>query len=156
MGRPTKFDDQVADRICEAVSLGCTFALAAQAGGIDPETLRSWKARGREGEEPFSAFLGRIKKAEGEAANEALRVIRDAAKEGTWQAAAWLLERRYPKSYGRQNLRADLSHKIAPMSEDQAEEKLRGFLPELVALAVSRPELRAQLLAELETSNDSH
>jgi hypothetical protein len=40
--------------------------------------------------------------AEGDAAVRWLAEIELAAKNGTWQAAAWKLERRYPQDYGRQ------------------------------------------------------
>jgi hypothetical protein len=105
-GRPTKLDDLTAKRIADAVRLGAPWYLAAQAGGVGRSTLREWKAKGDAGEEPYAAFLARLKSAEAEAATEALRVIQNAATNGTWQASAWLLERRYPKSFARRDARA--------------------------------------------------
>ena len=155
MGRPTKFDTEVADRICEAISLGNTWNLAARAGGVDPKTLREWKARGRAGEEPYGPFLLRLKKAEAEATNEALRVIRDAAQAGTWQAAAWLLERRHPRSFGRSHVRADITAKVESLSPEAAQQK---FLSMVSDLALSNPAMRAELVALLheKDANDSH
>jgi hypothetical protein len=46
-------------------------------------------------------FLQAIKDSEGEGAETCLAVIRKAALDGIWTAAAWLLERRYPDLYGR-------------------------------------------------------
>jgi transposase len=103
MGRQTLLDDVTAQRIVEAVKLGAPWYLAAQAGGVAASTLRQWKAKGAAGEEPYVAFLARLKSAEAEGAAEALRIVREAARSGTWQAAAWLLERRYPKSFGLKN-----------------------------------------------------
>ena len=42
-----------------------------------------------------------VKKAEGTGAVVSLERIHAAAAEGAWQAAAWLLERRFPHEYGR-------------------------------------------------------
>lgn len=98
MARPTVLNDIVAERIRQAVRKGATWAIAAEAAGVGSSTLREWKARGRAGEEPYAAFLATIKRAEAEAFEEACERIQVAAIE-TWQAAAWLLERRRPKSY---------------------------------------------------------
>lgn len=103
MGRTTMLDDVTAQRIVEAVKLGAPWYLAAQAGGVAASTLRQWKAKGADGQEPYASFVARLKGAEAEGAAEALRVVREAARGGTWQAAAWLLERRYPKSFGLKN-----------------------------------------------------
>jgi transposase len=99
MGAPSKLDDLVAQRIVAAVEVGAPWYMAAAAGGIAPSTLREWKQRARDGEEPYAAFLARLQKAEAAGAVAMLDVIQNAAREGTWQAAAWTLERRYPKQF---------------------------------------------------------
>ena len=48
-------------------------------------------------------FWQDIKKAEAEAEAEALNIIHQIAKEGTFQAAAWYLERKFPSKWGRQD-----------------------------------------------------
>lgn len=73
--------------------------MAALAGGISKTTLKVWRLRAANGEEPYAAFMARVEKAEAAGAVAALDCIQAAAKEGTWQAAAWLLERRYPKQF---------------------------------------------------------
>jgi transposase len=99
MGAPTKLDDLTAQRIIAAVETGAPFYMAAAAGGVSRSTLKSWKARARAGEEPFAAFLARLEKAQASGAVALLEIIQNAAREGTWQAAAWTLERRYPKQF---------------------------------------------------------
>lgn len=44
-----------------------------------------------------------IKKAESEAEAKAVDIIHQIAEEGTFQAAAWYLERKFPKKWGRQD-----------------------------------------------------
>ena len=103
-GRPSKLTPEVTKRICQAVKLGATYKLAAQAAGVSEKTFCVWMARGREGgpgSAKFVEFLQAIKDSEGEGAETCLAVIRKAALDGIWTAAAWLLERRYPDLYGR-------------------------------------------------------
>jgi hypothetical protein len=110
MARPSKLTSEVEARIVEAVELGATWERAADAAGIGASTLREWRQRGEADEAPFAAFVAALKRAEGDGVARALRTIRQAAESGTWQAAAWLLERRYPADYGRRvESRVDVS-----------------------------------------------
>jgi len=100
IGRPTKCTPKAIARIVRMLTLGGTINSACRAGGIDPVTYYSWLKRGEEGEEPFVNFLNAVKEAQAVAEEKALRVISEAQLE-TWQAAAWLLERRYPEDWAR-------------------------------------------------------
>lgn len=94
MARPTKYTPEVAERIYQAIELGATYELAAQYGGITYDTFNAWRKSKPE-------FSKGINAAEGKGATKWLAKIEQAASEGAWQAAAWKLERRYPKDYGR-------------------------------------------------------
>lgn len=94
MARPTKYSDEVVERITHAIGLGATYELAAGYGGISYETFNDWRQKKPQ-------FSEAIKAAEGIAAVGWLGKIEEAAGDGTWQAAAWKLERRYPHDYGR-------------------------------------------------------
>lgn len=103
MGRPTKLTQEVQKRIVTAIKQGATYELAAQYGGIAYNTFNEWMKQGQaDSEGAFLEFYEAIKKAEGDAVIGWLRKIEAAAKDGNWQAAAWKLERRYPKDYGKQ------------------------------------------------------
>lgn len=95
MARPTKYNDQTVSAIVQALSMGATYELAAQYAGITYETFNQWS-------KTKPAFSEAVKKAEGEAVVKWLAKIEKAASDGNWQAAAWKLERRYPREYGRQ------------------------------------------------------
>ena len=102
MARPTLLNPARQARIVEALRLGATYRMAAACGGIEYRTLRNWMFRGeQDGEGPYFAFSDAIKGAESEAAISALMTINKAASNGTWQAAAWLLERRHPEEWGK-------------------------------------------------------
>ena len=85
----------------QAIGVGATYELAAQYGEVCYDTFRIWCRKGEEGKEPYAGFLAAIKAAEGKAVVKWLAKIETAASDGTWQAAAWKLERRYPNTYGR-------------------------------------------------------
>lgn len=114
----SKLTPDTQTRIVQAIRVGATYALASQFGGVSYQTFRTWVLRGeaeierREnprvkagseqwtGEQPFVDFVQALRDAEGAAAVKWLALI-DKAAEETWQAAAWKLERRYPRDYGR-------------------------------------------------------
>ena len=97
-----KINDNMVTIICEAVSLGMSARLAAKAAHIHPDTLDNWLARGREGkDEACVRFAEKFDKAEAACLESCLKTIREAAAKGTWTAAAWLLERRYPLEYAK-------------------------------------------------------
>ncbi len=103
MARPTKLTPDVRDRIATMIRSGAYAEQAARAAGIAPSTYYSWLERGESGERPFSEFSETIKTAEAKAEQQRVECIQDAAEAGTWQAAAWWLERRFPARWGRRS-----------------------------------------------------
>lgn len=94
MAARSKLTPETQARICDAVVIGATYEQAAAYGGVTYQTLNNWcKTK--------PSFLEALKAAEARAVVGWLAKIEKAANEGTWQAAAWKLERRYPAVYGR-------------------------------------------------------
>jgi hypothetical protein len=93
MARPTKYSERTITRLEEALRLGCTYAAACGYANISDDTLANWRR-------DKSGFSERLARAEGEATVRWLQTIENAAG-GDWRAAAWKLERRYPREYGR-------------------------------------------------------
>ena len=94
MARPTKYNDEVVERILHAIRLGATYDLACSYGGISADAFAAWRKK-------YPDFAEKVKDAEGSGAVGWLDKIEAAARDGNWQAAAWKLERRYPHAYGR-------------------------------------------------------
>jgi len=117
MAAPSKLTPDTQARIVQALRLGATFELAAQYGGVSYDTFNNWRKRGEAeldrmararkrtdadpDELPFVQFFEATKAAEADAVVGWLAKIEKAASDGNWQAAAWKLERRYPRDYGR-------------------------------------------------------
>jgi transposase len=122
MARPTKYTPDVVQRITEAIRLGATYELACQYAGINYMTFNRWM-------DSKSEFCEAVKAAEGKGAIQWLAVIEKAAKEGTWQAAAWKLERRYNKDYGnRTTVDFNLKREVKELAKDSG-------IPENVIMA---------------------
>jgi hypothetical protein len=96
-GRPCKLTPEVIQRLSEAIKLGATYELACNYAGVTYQTFRSWMIKGENTrrKNKFFELFKAIKEAEGEAAYKWLALIDKAAIEGSWQAAAWKLERRH-------------------------------------------------------------
>lgn len=93
-GPQSKYTPERVEKIKNAIAVGATFTHACNYAGIDLDTFARWRKR-------YAEFAETIKEAEGKAVVGWLARIEQAAKDGTWQAAAWKLERRYPHEYGR-------------------------------------------------------
>jgi len=92
--------------VLEALAAGHARWPAAALAGIGGTTLARWIS-----EDPELA--ARIAQAEAQAEIDHLSVITRAAESGTWQAAAWWLERRAPERWGRRRKDADIGSRSA-------------------------------------------
>jgi len=97
-GRPSKFNADRKKRIIEATRVGSSRPISAAYAGIPLRTLQAWMSRGRRDEDQnseYAQFVRDVDLAEAQGAIKALALIQSAAMNGSWQAAAWLLERRH-------------------------------------------------------------
>ena len=107
-GRPSKLTPETTKKLIDAIKIGATYEHASQYAGISYPTLRRWMVAGEKANKgEYHDFYNSVKKAESDAVVISLAEIKKAVQDGTWQAAAWLLERRYPNDYGRQIQRVE-------------------------------------------------
>jgi len=92
VGRPSKRKDAGKEAALVSLRAGNTRTAAAGVAGVTRQTLYRWL-------DEDATFRDAVEKAEGNAESRMLRVIEDAAISGTWQAAAWWLERRRKDEY---------------------------------------------------------
>jgi transposase len=101
-GRPQAYTPAKAARIVAAIKKGLPYKLAASAGGVSYNTFARWRNDGSNPDGPshFREFLNQVRMAEADAAIRFVGLIETAAATH-WQAASWMLERRYPDLYGK-------------------------------------------------------
>lgn len=133
--RASKLTAEVQKKIVEAISLGNYQDVAAQYAGIDRATFYRWMEKGRQDEpEPlYKAFHDAVEAAKASAEVRAVVQINRAATEGTWQAAAWWLERTRPKKYGRFDRNEISGPDGGPMRIDVSTEDLERKVAAILA-----------------------
>jgi len=104
-GRPTKLTDAALQTICQAITAGSTKHHAAEAAGIHRDTLHDWTRR-------YPDVSDAIEKAEGMMVVRNVALIQTAATAGTWQAAAWLLERRHSDDFAKPTEKRTLAGEV--------------------------------------------
>jgi hypothetical protein len=125
MGRRSKYTPELVKKLCHAIELGATYELACQYAGISYEIFRQWR-------ETKVGFLAAINDAEGKAVVGWLNLIEASAADGSWQAAAWKLERRYPHLYGR-TVNEHTGKDGGPIKHDHTHRDLSIFSDEEIA-----------------------
>src|ERR1700679_2418607 len=90
-GRPTKRTPELLAQLTAHLETGATLALACQACGLDPTTLNTWRK-----DAEFAQYLEQTL-----AIAQINNLLRVQAGGPGWQGAAWILERRHPKRWGK-------------------------------------------------------
>ncbi|QEL20445.1 hypothetical protein [Limnoglobus roseus] len=99
-GRPTKLTDALFRAFVDLLLRGSFRSTACGELGVAPATFRRWLRNGKAYPEGIYAdFRRAVAAAESRAEHQMVARIVAAAAED-WQAAAWLLERKYPHRYG--------------------------------------------------------
>jgi len=153
--RDLRSDRTVVDRLLKALKEGHTMTDSAVFAGVSYKTINSWLNQGAEAEEGTLArdFYKEVELAKTMAIDDCVKSIKGAAKRGTWQAAAWFLERRSPEVYGKrsevtvsQNKPFEVALIDAAFSEDEMQAALKAVLSK-------NPELAPPMIIDAETSD---
>jgi len=139
-GRPHSITPEITKTICDAIRVGAYMETAAVYAGVPKDTFHDWMFkgarhnRGMKGYEAFveeGKFSQELQKALAE--SELRDVTRiDKAANKNWQAAAWKLERRFGKRWGRKD-KIDIEHSGKIETEHTAKEELLHKLGSLIA-----------------------
>ena len=102
MPRPTKLTHEVQQKIGDGISLGLTYALAAEAAGITYQTFNDQHKKGKNSKSgEYFEFYKFIQKCNADAAKKCLEHLNESAKAGNCTVCMWILERRFPEDFGR-------------------------------------------------------
>jgi len=111
MARPTKLTPELTRQITSYIQKGNTPTISATLAGISHSTYFDWMRKGSNGEPGFLEFSESIKRATAQSVVLRILEITTAEKKGSWRAAAWMLERLAPESFGKQITK---SHDVDP------------------------------------------
>lgn len=101
-GRPSKYNEEIVQKLCSYIEAGLSEVDASLLVGINPDTFYRWKREKPEFSEAIKTAHAKFKAA-------AIKNIYAAAKKD-WKATAWLLERKYPAEFAKRenvNLEGD-------------------------------------------------
>lgn len=127
LGRPSKLTPELQSEIVLLVKGGNYIETACAMAGISRSTYYDWMEKGKQstGSNRFTEFRDAVEKAKAWAEARDVAIISRHA-EKVWRAAAWLLERKYPKRWGR------IKHKKKGKVSDQPVEHDENIYPEYV------------------------
>jgi hypothetical protein len=102
MGRPTTFDPDKAKNVITMILAGNYIETAAAAAGVAKSTLYDWLKYGAAQKSgKYKDFSDAVYEAVAKAEAIDVTHVGTAARSGDWRAAAWRLERRNSKRWGR-------------------------------------------------------
>lgn len=127
-GKPSLFNDQVAQEVIDACRSGFTIEKAAALVGLSPSTIKSWCTRKPE-------FARRVETARKKHELALLRDI-ELAGQKSWQAKAWMAERIYLYSVPSARLQV----------QGNVEHGLSAGLAQILAGSLSKKEKPAQVI----------
>jgi hypothetical protein len=102
-GRRPKYSQAVHETVIKKLKTGAFLKHAAEAAGVSVDAVNDWLARGEAGDKRYEQFYLDVRTEQAEDACRSHACITTAMVKhhaGDWKAAAWNLERKYPKLYG--------------------------------------------------------
>lgn len=116
MGRTPIFaDPEIRSDFLKAIKLGLSIEKACEYAGVNELTFYNYQNKAEEDEKAgkkdtvYIKFIKEFKKARSACVIKHVLNISEASERGSWQASAWLLERRFSKDFAvKQEVNVDL------------------------------------------------
>ena len=126
-GQPTKFTPETREKMLYAISKGAPYRLACDYARVHYYTFTLWRDKAEIDKIPeYIEFFEDLKQAQGATAIHWLEKIDEAMEEGTWQTAAWKLERRQGRYFAPQAAIIDTNERIDKLEDGAQSEKRKG------------------------------
>lgn len=102
-GRPSLLTASKQRVILSAIERGLSYKQASALAGISYDSFNRWRKQGMspEATPEIRDFCNQLEASQARGADSLLATINDACKKGSWKAAAWMLERRFPENWDR-------------------------------------------------------
>lgn len=99
----SKLTPEIQAEIGKNITLGMPLKYASEAAGVPERTFYQWMEQGeKQNSGKYRDFYDYCENCKSVAVKLHMTLITKAAKEdGSWQASAWILERRHPEEFGR-------------------------------------------------------
>jgi hypothetical protein len=136
-GRPTKRTPTTREAILASIEKGLPFSLACSRAGVSHEFFLQWRQDDPE-------FESLVAQACSVSVEHNLQVVRRAAANGDWKAAAWMLERSHPKMFSRPEVQVQLNQQFNMqgqggwLSDPQALQEARDALEDVKRIKEAR------------------
>jgi hypothetical protein len=134
-GRRTKYTPETVKAITDAISLGLSIKDACLRADVSVQTYARWSAQ-------YVDFVDAIQKAESTCKLRKLARIEQAGQKGTWQADAWVLERKFPEEFAQRMTIRVTAEQAALLKQlgTTASEMFDAMLQEAAKVAAERQE----------------
>lgn len=104
------FEKELVERFLKAIALGMSIKAACDYASIGEGTFYQWQRKAEKAEENgegdenvYVKFMKDFKKSKSSCMARHLARITQASDDGSWQASAWILERRFPEDFAQHN-----------------------------------------------------
>lgn len=116
-GRKTLLNDQMIKNAVKAIGMGVTDRAAQDLLGITHDTWYTWIEKGEaQPNSIYAEFTDAIKKARAQLQADCIRRVKLAGSR-EWQAAAWILERKWSEDFGKKD-KVDMSIAAVQIIDD--------------------------------------
>jgi hypothetical protein len=88
--------DSIVTLLCDELETGLSIRVACDLVGISMDAYYRWKKRAEQGDDEAIGLMRKLKAARAKGLKHHRGLIKRAADEGDWRAAAWLIDKLYP------------------------------------------------------------
>lgn len=147
MAKKCKITPEMIENLRDCIKLGMSYSATSAALNISEDTFYNYMRKGKEGQAPYAAFYGTVREAEAELMKDCLTRLRKVADTGNLLSIKFILERRFPKEWGKQdniNIKSqseNVNVNVNPQLSESETEKIRAEILEKLAKPIHPPRL---------------
>lgn len=128
-GKPKKMDYRTINMVFRSIEKGNYEKQAVISAGINYNTWRTWKKKGKKGISPYDEFVEKLEMSKAKAETDIVDKLHDAMETGNTGVMQWMLSRKYPKRWEkteRSEVKVDNTQKIELVRYSDKKEEDKG------------------------------